>query len=265
MKKTIATIILPLILLFTSCATDIDYKIPVHRFMDPETRGANLFQGEVSLFGQLSFQSTHKVTMTEVFTFGVFDAVVDEGQALSRTANFGAQAGLAILPRLDIHLRNNGDSPLMFVTKWQVLGEDAQKATPGFKLALWAGVGSMDEDEGSLTVTDNDNNSETYAGKIEVTPWELGLSGGHRLTDKILLYLNATYAKYPSQSTLTSSSPTITIKGNAELEALSLGAKFGDHKLACHVEIGASRVKWKNDIEIEQEIGTAAVAVSFGL
>lgn len=263
MKKTNLKL-LSLILLVSSCATDIDYKIPVHRFMDPETRGTSIFQGELSGFGQFSFQSDHKLTMTEVFTFGVFGSTVDESQALSRTSNFGVQAGLGILPRLDIHLRNNGDSPLMLVTKWQVLGEGAVKAAPGFKLALWAGVGSMDEDEGSLTVTDNDNSTETYAGKIEVTPWEVGLSAGQRLTDKILLYLNATYGKYPSKSTLTSSSPNLIIKGDAELEALSLGGKFGDNRLACHVEFGASRVKWKNDIEIEQEIGTAGVAVSIG-
>lgn len=251
-----------LILLFLSgCATDIDYKIPAHRFVDPETRGTALFAGEASGFAQISYQTGHKITMTEVYDFGVFGTTVDDGQALSRTTNMGLQAGLGILPMFDVHIRDNGDSPTMLIGKIQLLGAYGKERKEGVKFALWGGAGSMEEDVGTLTVT-NSSSSNTYAGKIEVTPWEVGSSLGYRFDSFSMLYLNGVYARYPSTSTLTGTTPTVIVKGDAKFEAIALGFKFGGGDVSCHLEVGASRVSWDGDIKIEQEIGTGAIALS---
>lgn len=255
------------LLLLSACATDIDYKIPAHRFMDPETRGSSLLSGEFSGFGQLSYQTDHKLTMSEVYDFGVFNESVNTGQALSRTTNLGLQAGLGIVPMVDVMLRQNGDSPSMLLAKIQLIGAYALENKEGFKLALWGGAGSMEEDEGTLNVTRNNGSSRTYNGKIEVHPFELGMSAGYRFSDKALFYLNGTFARYPSKSTLTSNiNPTVIVEGDAELEAVALGVKLGEAKgVSAHIEVGASRVKWGDDIKIEQSIGTGAVAISLGL
>lgn len=244
------------------CATDIDYKIPAHRFMDPETRGTSILDGEASWFVQTSYQSDHKLTMTEVYDFGVFGSSVNDDQALERTTNFGVQAGLGIVPMFDVLVRDNGDSPAMLVGKVQVLGSSLKERQDGFKLALWGGVGSMDEDEGTMTISSG-GSSRTYSGKIEVTPWELGTSVGYRFAPSAIVYLNGVYGNYASKSTLTSTTnPTVVVKGDAILEAVALGLKLGDKGVACHLEVGASRVSWEDDIKIEQEIGTAAIALS---
>lgn len=250
------------LLLLTGCATDIDYKIPAHRFMDPETRGTSILAGEASWFLQASYQSDHKLTMTEVYDFGVFGTTVDDDAALERATNFGVQAGLGLAPMIDILIRDNGDSPGMLVGKLQLLGSSLKERQEGFKLAVWGGVGSMKEDEGTLTVTSG-GTSRTYSGEIEVTPWELGSTIGYRFAPSAIVYLNGVYGNYASESTLKSDvHPTVVVKGDAKLEAVALGLKLGDQGVACHIEVGASRVSWKEEIKIEQEIGTAAVALS---
>lgn len=213
--------------------------------------------------GQLSFQSDHKVTMTEVYDFGILGTTINDDQALSRTTNLGIQAAMGVIPSVDLHLRNNGDSPLMFISKWQFIGNHLNAAENGFKMAIWGGVGSMEEDEGSLIV-ENETQKKTFNGKIKVTPWELGLSFGHRFAPRALVYSNALYAKYPSTSTLTQSNEVKTIKGDALLESVILGLRFGDHRLACHVEIAASRLRWKGDQTLQQEIGTMGFGVQLG-
>ncbi|MBH49010.1 MAG: hypothetical protein CME71_12655 [Halobacteriovorax sp.] len=259
-------ILLSLILL-TGCATDIDYKIPSHRFMDPETRGTAIFKAELSGFYQLSYQSDHKLTMSEVYTFPVFGDQVNDGQALSDTLNLGMQAGLGILPMFDIHLRRNGDSPNMVLAKVQLLGDHANASKEGYKLALWAGVGAMEEDEGTLTITKSDGSTRTYSGAIEVHPYEVGTSFGYRMADYAMVYMNATFSRYPSKSTLTSSvNPTVVVEGDADLAAVALGFKLGKFKgVNGHFEIGASRVKWGENIKIEQDIGSAGVAISIAI
>src|SRR5690606_11765169 len=146
----------------------------------------------------LSYQSDHKLTMTEVYDFGVFGTSVNDGQALSRTTNMGLQAGLGILPMFDVLVRDNGDSPTMIIGKVQLFGEYAKERKDGFKLALWAGVGSMEEEEGTLIVTSG-GSSNTYSGKIEVTPWELGSSIGYRFSPGVIVYVNGVYGKYASK------------------------------------------------------------------
>lgn len=130
--------------LFISCATDIDYKIPAHRFVDPETRGTSLFRGELSGFGQVSYQLDTKLTMTEVYDYGVFGSAVNDKQAFDKTGNIGVQAGLGIFPQVDILYRDNGDSPRMGLLKVQVLGSGLNQIQEEFKLALWGGAGSAE-------------------------------------------------------------------------------------------------------------------------
>mgnify|MGYP003643515175 CR=1 FL=1 len=257
-------LILLALILLTGCATDIDYKIPSHRFMDPETRGSAIYKAEFSGFYQLSYQSDHKLTMTEVFSFPVFGDQVNDGQALSDTLNLGMQAGLGILPMVDLHFRQNGDSPSMVLAKVQLLGEHANASKDGFKLAVWGGVGSMEEDEGSLTITKGDGTKRFYTGAIEVHPFEVGTTFGYRMADYAMVYMNMTFSRYASKSTLTSSvNPTVVVEGDADLAAVALGFKLGRFKgVNGHFEIGASRVKWGDQIKIEQDIGSAGVAIS---
>lgn len=256
-------ILLILLQLFVSCAVDIDYKIPVHRFMDPETQGTKIFNGEVDGMIQLSIQKDHKLTMTEVFDFSVFGTSVSEDQAFSHTSNVGLQLGLGLFPMMDLYYRENGDSPAMVVAKFQVFGTHAKEMAEGFKLGLWAGAGHMDENEGTLTVANN-GSSRTYSGEIEVTPWELGLTLGQRFSPNFILYLNALHARYDSKSTLTSNvHPTVTVEGEAQLSALNLGLKYSVNRFALHLEFGASDVRWNEQLNLRQRIGSGAVATSF--
>lgn len=251
-----------LLILLASCATDIDYKIPAHRFVDPETRGTSLFQGEVSGFAQLSYQRNTKLTMSEVYDFGVFGSSVNDEQAFEETSNLGFQTGLGLFSRLDLIYRNNGDSPEMGLVKLQLIGEGLRELKEEFKLAIWAGAGSMDENEGSLTLNDGDQ-IKTFNGSIEVDPWELGLSLGQRLNPNSLIYLNLVHAKYPSRSTLLSSDdPDIIVKGTAKQQALTLGLKVHQQNISCHLEAGYTHVKWDEDIDVKEEIATLGLAVS---
>jgi hypothetical protein len=256
------SIVFLMTLLLSGCAIDIDFKIPSHRFMDPETRGQNIFNGEIGGFAQASLQTEHKVTMTEVFDYGVLGATVSSEQVLSRSSGIGLQGALGIFPRLDVHMRMDADSPSMIIAKVQLLGEHGNDRKDGFKLGVWAGYGTMKESEGQLTVTSG-NSTRSYSGEIEIHPWELGLTLGQRFAPAAMVYTSATHAKYPSKSTLTSNvHPTVVVQGTAELQALALGIKLGQTNISCHVEIGASRVRWREQIQYEQEIGTGAVALA---
>lgn len=255
-------LVLPLLALLASCATDIDFKIPSHRFMDPETRGSDIFKGEWDGYIQTSYQTDHKLTMTEVYDYGVFGSRVDEGQALERTTNLGWQFAVGLVPMLDISYRRNGDSPGMLIGKVQLYGESFKEKKDGLKFAAWAGVGGMSEDEGTLTVASN-NQTRSYNGKIDVTASEVGASIGYRFDSWIIAYFNGTYAVYESESVLTSNvHPTVNVKGDAKLEAAVFGIKFGGQDASMHLEVGASRVTWDKDIKLEQEIGTGAVALT---
>src|SRR5690606_35874069 len=108
------------------------------------------------------------------------------------------------------------------------------------------GVGSMEEDEGTLTIASSSGTSRTYNGKIEVTPWELGASVGYRFSPQTLVYLNGVYGDYTSKSELTSNvHSSVIVEGDAKLQAIALGVKLGgDNGISCHLEAGASRVEW---------------------
>ena len=262
MKKIL--LVLPFVLV--GCATDIDYKIPVHRFMDPETRGATLWKAEFDGFAQISYQQDHKLTMTEVYDFGVFGASVNDDLALSETGNLGQLYGLGIAPHVDFHYRDNGDSPHMFLTKVQVLGKTAAENKEGFKLSFWGGLGKMDENEGSLTVENDQNGDQkTFSGKIEVDPWEVGLSLGYRTHEKVIIYLNSVYANYASKSTLESDTENdLRIKGDAILKALTFGTRLGGSDgVSCHLELGLSEVKWKEEVDIQNLRASLAGALSW--
>jgi hypothetical protein len=249
----------PLFLL-VGCATDIDYKIPSHRFVDPETRGTSVLKGEYSGFGQFSYQSNTKHIMTEVYDLGVFGTSINEDQAFEKTGNMGLQAGLGIIPEVDFIYRDNGDSPRMGLLKVQILGSGFNKLQEEFKLAFWAGLGSMNEDEGVMRIT-NENQSELFNGRIEVSPWELGFSFGQRLSSRSLAYMNIVYAKYASESKLTSTSRAdTTITGDIKQQAIALGLKLHQQHISCHIEAGYTQIEW--DDSLEHKMASLGVGVS---
>jgi hypothetical protein len=255
-----------ILLTLGGCALTIDYKIPAHRFMDPETRGYNLFKDGGSGFIQMSAQADHTITMSSVYTFGVFGDSINEDQALTKSGNLGGQAGIGILERFDLQIRGNLDSPAMVIGKWQILGDTLKTQASGWKLAVWGGYGTMGE-ESSLTVTADDNTKRDYKGELDVTATELGLSCGYRSSPAVISYINFTYANYDAKSVLTSTTnPTVNVDGVTTLKAINLGFKLGEAKgISTNLELGGSQVKWTKGSEISQDLFSAGFTVNYGL
>ena len=160
------------LILFTGCALRVDYKLPVNRFIDPETRGTNILK-ERSWFIASHVAMAYNLGLSSVSTNLVFPGEsLSEDQGFYKSSTLGLQAGLGILPFLDFHYRVDHDSPSMLISKLQLLGTSAKEMSIGHKLALWGGMGSMsDSDSLDVSMADGSNNRE-YIGDLSVRAYE---------------------------------------------------------------------------------------------
>lgn len=248
-----------------SCALRVDYKMPNHRFMDPETRGTNILQ-ERSWFLTTHFSGAQELELSSISTNFVFPGeTVSDKQAFEGSATIGLQAGMGIAPFLDMHYRIDYDAPSMLIAKMQLLGGSAKEASTGHKLAIWGGMGSMSESE-NLTVSNSDGSIQrSYDGDLSVRAWEGGMSYGYRFTPLFMTYLNLVHARFNANSLLTSASlPTIAVRGMTNQNAANLGIKFGyAQRVFTHIELGYSQVEWREGERFKNE--TMSFGATFGI
>lgn len=237
-----------LLSLLTSCAAlKVDYKMPNHRFMDPETRGTNVLK-ERSWFILTQMSAAKELELSSVSTNFVFPGeTVSDNQAFSDSLMLGLQAGLGIMPFLDVHYRVDHDAPSMLITKIQLLGGSVKDLSEGHKLALWGGMGSMSESD-NLTISNGDGSiKRSYEGELSVRAYEGGLSYGYRFSPIFMSYVNLVHARFNANSMLTSpSNPTVIVRGMTNQNAANLGVKFGySQRVYTHLELGYSMVEWR--------------------
>jgi hypothetical protein len=215
--------------------------------VDPETRGVNILK-ERSWFLLANLSGAQELELSSVSTNFVFPGeTVSDKQAFEESATVGLQAGIGIVPFLDVHYRMDYDAPGMLITKVQLLGGSAKEASSGHKLALWGGVGSMAESD-TLIVSNSDGSTKrTYDGDLSVRSWEGGVSYGYRFSPIFMSYLNLVHARFNANSLLTSpSNPLVVVRGMTNQNAANLGIKFGySQRVYTHVELGYSQVEWR--------------------
>ena len=254
------------LLVFTSCAAlNVDYKMPNHRFMDPETRGTNILN-ERSWFILTHMSAAKELDLSGVSTNFVFPGEsVSDDQTFSDSLMLGLQAGLGIMPFLDVHYRIDHDAPSMLITKIQLLGGSVKELKEGHKLALWGGVGSMSESD-SLTISNGDGSiKRNYEGELSVRAYEGGLSYGYRFSPIFLTYLNLVHARFNANSQLTSTTnPTVIVRGMTNQNAANLGVKFGySQRVFTNLELGYSMVEWREREKFKYD--GMSFGVTFGI
>ncbi len=248
------------LLFFVSCALRVDYKLPNHRFMDPETRGTNILN-ERSWFLTTHLSGVQELELSSVSTNFVFPGeTVSDNQAFESSVTMGLQAGMGIVPFLDLHYRVDYDAPGMLIAKLQLLGGSAKEASAGHKLALWGGLGSMSESD-NLTVSNEDGSTQrSYDSDLSVRAHEMGVSYGYRFTPLFMTYLNLVHARFNANSILVSpTNPNVIVQGMTNQNVANLGIKFGyAQRVFTHVELGYSQVEWRERERFKNE------AMSFG-
>lgn len=241
--------LLLLLILLTSCATDIDYHVPLTRFDSPETKGKFL-AGEVGN----TFGSSHKIVTAEVAETifpDLFDANVDKDTELSRSSHLTLGAALGLLERLDASFQKYGDGPSVVGVKFQFLGKPELDTETGFKGALKVGYGYMDENEGELTVNLAGSGTRTYSGEIDVDVYDASLILGYRVNPLAVTYVNGIYSYHETKSTLKSNTfPSIIVNGVVRTYGGLAGIRIGNPKnhFFIKLETGYVRTRWEQHL-----------------
>lgn len=237
------------LLLLCSCATDIDFHVPLNRFESPEVNGKFL-KGNVDI----GFGSSHKITTAEVVESifpSTFDPTVTEGGGIERSAHLSSSFSLGLLKRLDFVFKSHGDGAEVWGAKFQFLGSVANESSNGWKGSLQLTKGSMSENEGTLNVSLRSGGTRNYDGYIEVETYDASLNFGYRFNKYLITYLNSVYSYYDSESTMSSNSfATIYVNGIVRTYGGLLGVRFGKHdqNLSVIVESGLMYSTWEGDI-----------------
>jgi len=247
-------------LLLTSCATDIDFHIPLNRFDSPEVNGGFL-KGDVGV----KYGRSHKVTTAEVVEYifpSLFDPTLSDETAIEASGHLSSNFSLGIIKRVDFVFKSYGDGPDVFGLKYQFLGEVASEGKEGWKGAIQLTKGSMDEDEGRLNVNLASGGTRNYNGRIELETYDISLNFGYRFNKYLITYLNSVYSYYDSKSTLTSNTfPTLEIDGIVRTYGSLLGLRFGQvsQHVTFYLESGVMHSRW------EKNIKETSVPIGFGL
>gem|GEM_PF-2763491 len=237
------------LLLLCSCATDIDFHIPVNRFESPEVNGKFL-KGNIDI----GFGSSHKVTTAEVAETifpSTFDPTVTEGGGIEKSFHLSSSFSLGLLKRLDFVFKSHGDGADVWGAKYQFLGSVASESSNGWKGSLQLTKGSMSESEGTLNVSLRSGGTRNYEGYIEIDTYDASLNFGYRFNKYLITYLNSVYSYYDSESTMSSNSfSTIYVNGIVRTYGGLLGARLGkyDQNLSVIIESGLMYSTWEKDI-----------------
>lgn len=235
--------------LLCSCATDIDFHIPLNRFESPEVNGG-LLKGDIGI----NFGSSHKVTTSEVVETifpSLFDPTVSEGTGIERSATLSTNFSLGLLDRLDFVFSSYGDGADVWGFKYQFLGAVASKEANGWKGSIRVTKGSMNEDEGTLNVNLSSSATRNYNGHIKLDTYDASLNFGYRFNKYIITYLNSVYSYYDSQSTLTSNTfSTLKIDGKVRTYGSLIGLRLGQYgqHITFSIETGLFYSSWEGDI-----------------
>ncbi|PIK14916.1 hypothetical protein [Halobacteriovorax sp. JY17] len=249
-----------LLCLLTSCATDIDFHIPLNRFEGPETNGGFL-KGDVGI----KYGRSHKVTTAEVVEYmfpSIFDPTVSSDAAIEASGHLSSNFSLGLHKRFDFVFKSYGDGADVWGVKFQFLGESAAEEKEGWKGSIQATKGSMNEDEGSLNVSLASGGSRNYNGRIELETYDLSLNFGYRFNKYLITYLNSIYSYYDTTSTLTSNTfTTINVLGVARTYGGLLGLKFGQmgQHVSFTLETGLMHTSW------EGSLSETTIPIGFGV
>lgn len=235
--------------LFTSCATDIDYHIPLTRFDSPEAKG-KLLKGEVGI----NWGVSHKVRTGEVTEHlfpSIFDPTVDTETATSRRTHGSLDFTLGLWDRIDFDIENYGDGPTMYGFKYQFLGGTELEKSQGLKLATKIAVGGVKQDEGNLSVSTT-SGSRTYNGNLEVDAYDISVNVGYRFNDFSLLYFNTVHSYHEVHSILSSNTfETVIVDGRINSTGGLLGLRINNSSrtLFFKLEAGYFFSKWNDSVK----------------
>ncbi|WP_127718031.1 hypothetical protein [Halobacteriovorax sp. HLS] len=232
-----------------SCATDIDYHIPLTRFDSPEAKG-KLLKGEVGI----NWGVSHKVRTGEVSEHlfpSIFDPTVDSDTATSRRTHGSWDFTLGLVERVDFDIENYGDGPTMYGLKYQFLGGTELENSKGLKVATKIAIGGLDQDEGNLSVSTT-SGTRSYSGNLEVDAYDVSLNVGYRFNDFSLLYFNTIYSYHEVHSVLSSNTfATVVVDGRIRTTGGLLGLRVNSSSrtLFFKLEAGYFFSKWNASIK----------------
>jgi hypothetical protein len=254
--------IFSLLILFTSCATDIDYHIPLTRFDSPETKGEFL-KGGVGI----NWGVSHKVKTAEVaesiFPDFIDPSVNNETQT-SVESHGSLNVNLGLLKRLDFNYENYGDGPSMYGAKFQFYGDSEKEDKKGLKASIKGSVGAMKEDEGTLSVSTN-SGARTYNGNIDVEAYDVALNIGYRFNSYFIGYLNSIYSHHQVKSELNSSQfSTVVVNGKIKSHGFLLGTRVSNSKKSFFLKLEAGYFKSVWNTTLRQDSLPIGMGIEFG-
>lgn len=239
-----------LIHFLSSCSTDVDFKIPFNRFETPETQGT-FPRGEVEFF----VGDAGKVTTASVYEDLIFNTgpSVDVDASLKKASQYGGGFRMGLLPRFDFYLKSFSDSVSTMGLKFQIIGSPQEAVEKGFKLAVAAAYGNMDQNDGTLKIYKN-SEERKYDTHININSFDINIIPGYRIDEKVLIYFNGYYSEYDTISKLSSNQfSDINIKGRVTsygaLAGFALSAAPTSFELK--TEIGYGHVEWQNQIKLD--------------
>jgi hypothetical protein len=192
-------ILLFALLIQVSCATK--YILPGNKFMTPESQGG-MFNS------QAEFQQTSANELrSDMRNASVKDGVIN--QVIPRT---GFAFSTSLLDQMDLFWSHTGGGNSLLGVKFQFLGGSRTSKAMGHKMAFSAAFGGNDYQ----TAGDN-------AVEFELKGQEYQFLYGYRFGEMVLLYTNASYARYNFLGTINSSDATINgLEPQYETKVMSL-------------------------------------------
>ncbi|NCN27285.1 hypothetical protein GW915_06885 [bacterium] len=251
------------LLFLGSCATDIDFKIPLNRFETPETQG-DFPRGEAEVY----FNDAVKITTAEVYenvVFGSSAATVDTEASMIDSGQYGVGFRMGLLSRLDFFLKDFSDSISGMGLKFQLYGSPQSAAERGFKLAVAGSYGLMDQEDGSLKIV-KAGEERTYDTNININSFDVNLIPGFRVSEVLLVYMNLFYSEYETISTLTSNQfGDISIKGRVTSYGALTGIQIAKAPVSgsLKVEVGYGHTEWQNQIKLDSFVWGLAGGINW--
>lgn len=239
-------ILLFFLFLFTSCATELDYRLPLNRMMTPETSG-----GGLKFHGKAKYVSTEKVTLGGIGDSVFGDSTVSTEKAIRDVHSIGVAGNLGVHERVDLYLDSTYDTNTMFGAKVQLLGKGFESRENGtFLLSIAGGFGSGDGNEGALEI----DGSSANTGEMDVTSFEYMLSAGYRKDQKMMYYLTLYRSLHDIEASLKQNGVTLqngSISGRAEMSAANVGVHMTNDEgnIFGQVEAGYGYAKYENSLK----------------
>ena len=234
--------LLPLLIL-TSCASKIDYHMPVTRFDTPEVSGEFL-SGSI----EWNMATSKKVTLGSIWTdaFIVVTSSTDDSKYLETSKNFtNFTFELGLLPTVDFYTDTHWDSPAISGIKIQIFGTSKKESTEGIKLALKAGFGATELEQTS-TYTGWDGTSSSIKSIMDLKSYEAALIFGYRKSKELIGYLTGYYHHFKVEADLLKDNTTeISASGISRNYGLLAGVRIG-HKSHASFEGGVVKSSYES-------------------